>query len=161
MHNASTLAGMAFTNAFLGINHSMAHALGAAFHIPHGRANALVMIPVIRFNAARPRKRVASPQYRAPRARERYAEVAAALQLGAATPQQGVQNLIRAIRELMGRLDLPATIQEAGVERDAFEAQVHKLAETAFNDPCTGSNPSYPLVEDIERLYWEAFGEPA
>jgi acetaldehyde dehydrogenase/alcohol dehydrogenase len=160
MHNASTLAGMAFTNAFLGINHALAHILGATFHLPHGRANALVMIPVIRYNAAPPKKFPAYPKYRFPQARERYAEIAAALNLAAPTPEEGVENLIRAIADLQAQLDLPATIQAAGVRREEFASRVRQMAEVAFDDQCVGANPSYPHVEDLVGLLWEAYGEP-
>jgi acetaldehyde dehydrogenase/alcohol dehydrogenase len=159
MHNASTIAGMAFTNAFLGINHCLAHILGATFHISHGRANALVMIPVIRFNAALPKKFTTYPKYRFPRAGERYAEIADALKLDASTPEKGVESLVQAIAELKAKLDLPATIREAGVSRADFEAKVGHMAEIAFDDQCVGANPCYPLVDDLVRLFWEAYGE--
>jgi acetaldehyde dehydrogenase/alcohol dehydrogenase len=159
MHNASTIAGMAFTNAFLGINHCLAHILGATFHISHGRANALVMIPVIRFNAALPKKFATYPKYQFPRAGERYAEIADALKLDASTPENGVESLVRAITELKAKLDMPATIREAGVSRADFEAKVGHMAEIAFDDQCVGANPCYPLVDDLVRLFWEAYGE--
>lgn len=157
MHNASTIAGMAFTNAFLGINHSLAHILGATFHLPHGRANALVMIPVIQYNAALPKKFVAYPKYRYPQAPERYAEIAAALKLPAATPEEGVASLVQAIARLKAELQMPATIGEAGVPAKAFESAVQRMAEIAFDDQCTGANPSYPLVDDLARLLREAY----
>jgi acetaldehyde dehydrogenase/alcohol dehydrogenase len=157
MHNASTLAGMAFTNAFLGINHSLAHILGATFHLPHGRANALVMIPVIQYNAAVPKKFATYPKYGYPQAPERYAQIAAALNLPAATPQEGVASLVQAIVRLKAELKMPATIREAGVPAAAFESAVPQMAETAFDDQCTGANPSYPLVEDLARLLREAY----
>jgi acetaldehyde dehydrogenase/alcohol dehydrogenase len=157
MHNASTLAGMAFTNAFLGINHSLAHILGATFHLPHGRANALVMIPVIQYNAALPKKFVAYPKYSYPQAPERYAEIAAALNLPAATPEEGVASLVQAITGLKAELKMPATIGEAGVPAKAFESAVQQMAEIAFDDQCTGANPSYPLVDDLARLLREAY----
>jgi len=159
MHNASTIAGLAFANAFLGINHCLAHVLGATFHVPHGRANALVMIPVIRFNASLPKKFTTYPKYRFPQAKERYAEIAEALKLDAATPEQGVESLCRKVAELKARLDVPATIREAGVSRSDFETHVREMAETAFDDQCVGANPSYPLVDDLERVFWEAYGE--
>jgi len=159
MHNASTIAGMAFTNAFLGVNHCLAHILGATFHIPHGRANALVMIPVIRFNASLPKKFTTYPKYRFPQAKERYAEIADTLKLDASTPEKGVESLIQAVAELKAKLDMPATIREAGVSRSDFEAKVRPMAEVAFDDQCVGANPSYPLVDDLVRLFWEAYGE--
>jgi len=161
MHNASTIAGLAFANAFLGINHCLAHILGATFHVPHGRANALVMIPVIRFNASLPKKFTTYPKYRFPQAKERYAQIAEALKLDASTPEQGVESLCRKVAELKAQLDVPATIREAGVSRSDFEAHVRQMAEIAFDDQCVGANPSYPLVDDLERVFWEAYGEPA
>ncbi|OHB85197.1 MAG: bifunctional acetaldehyde-CoA/alcohol dehydrogenase [Planctomycetes bacterium RBG_16_64_12] len=160
MHNASTIAGLAFTNAFLGVNHCLAHILGATFHIPHGRANALVMIPVIRFNASLPKKFTTYPKYRFPQAKERYAEIADALKLDASTPDKGVESLIQAVAELKAKLDVPATIREAGVSRADFEAKVRYMAELAFDDQCVGANPSYPLVDDLVRVFREAYGEP-
>jgi len=159
MHNASTIAGMAFTNAFLGINHCLAHILGATFHIPHGRANALVMIPVIRYNASLPKKFVPFPNHRFPKTKERYAEIADSLRLDASTPDRGVKSLIRAIAGLKAQLNIPATIREAGVSRREFASQVRRMAEIAFDDQCQGANPSYPLVDDLEKVFWEAYGE--
>jgi acetaldehyde dehydrogenase/alcohol dehydrogenase len=157
MHNASTIAGMSFTNAFLGINHCLAHILGATFNIPHGRANALVMIPVIRHNATLPKKFATYPKYLYPQALERYAEIAAALKLPAATPEEGVESLIAAVAKLMAELKIPATIHEAGVPEAEFEAAVPHMAEIAFDDQCMGANPSYTLVEDLARILREAF----
>lgn len=159
MHNASTIAGMAFTNAFLGINHCLAHTLGAAFHLPHGRANALVMIPVIRYNASVPKKYPAYPKYRFPEAKQRYAEIAEALKLDASTPDRGVASLISAIRELKLKLDMPATIKDAGVPQEVFEARIQQMSLTAFDDQCVGANPCYPLVEDLVSIFRESYGE--
>jgi acetaldehyde dehydrogenase/alcohol dehydrogenase len=161
MHNASTIAGMAFTNAFLGINHGLAHILGATFHIPHGRANALVMIPVIRHNAALPKKFTAYPKYRYPQAAERYAEIAAALKLPAMTPEAGVESLTKAVAALQAGLKMPATIRETGVPAAEFEAAVQHMAEIAFDDQCTGANPSYTLVDDLARILREAYSGDA
>ena len=157
MHNASTLAGMAFTNAFLGINHGLAHILGATFHIPHGRANALVMLPVIRHNAALPKKFPAYPQYRYPQAQGRYAEIAAALKLPAATAEAGVENLVKTIAALKATLKIPGSIREAGIPAAEFEAAVQHMAEVAFDDQCMGANPSYTLVDDLVRILREAY----
>ena len=159
MHNASTLAGLAFTNAFLGINHCLAHILGATFHIPHGRANALVMPHVIRYNAARPMKNAAFPNYAYAQSGERYAEIAVALGLPAKTADQGVESLCKAVEELRAKIGVPATIAEAGVDRAAFEAQVRRMAEVAFDDECVGGNACYPFVDDLVRLFREAYGE--
>jgi len=158
MHNASTIAGMAFTNAFLGLNHCLAHTLGATFHIAHGRANALVMIPVIRYNSTLPKKFTSYPKYRFPHAKERYAEIADVLKLKASTPEQGVESLIQAIAELKAKLDIPPSIREMGVKQEEFEANLRHMAETAFDDQTVGTNPCYPLVDDIVALFREAYG---
>jgi acetaldehyde dehydrogenase/alcohol dehydrogenase len=158
MHNASTIAGMAFTNAFLGINHCLAHILGATFHIPHGRANALLMNPVIRYNAALPRKFTIFPNYRYPVASERYAEIAKALGLKGSTIEQAVESLTRAISKLMKDLEMPLNIKSAGVSRADFEAQVERMSQVAFDDQCIGANPSYPLEQDLVKILWEAYG---
>jgi len=157
LHNASTIAGMAFTNALLGLNHCMAHILGATFHIPHGRANALVMGPVIRYNSA-PRKSATYPKYTHDQAKQRYAQIAASLGLSASTPDKGMESLVEAIAKLKAKVGVPATIKEAGVSREAFEKEVARMARTAFEDQCVVSNPAYPLVADIEKLFWEAYG---
>jgi acetaldehyde dehydrogenase/alcohol dehydrogenase len=162
MHNASTIAGMAFTNAFLGINHCLAHILGATFHIPHGRANALVMIPVIRYNAALPKKFATYPNYRHPQALERYGEIAAALKLPCATPEAGLESLLKAVAKLNADLKIPASIREAGIPEKEFENAVPRMAEIAFDDQCMGANPSYTPIEDLARLLREAYsGRPA
>ncbi len=159
VHNASTIAGMAFTNALLGLNHCLAHSLGATFHISHGKANALFMIPVIRYNASVPSKFASYPKYRFPQAKERYAEIADALKLGASTSEKGVQSLIGAIEDLKKKLDIPPTIRDVGISKENFGARVKEMSLAAFDDQCTGANPCYPLVEDIMRLFWEGFGD--
>ncbi len=158
MHNASTIAGMAFTNALLGINHCLAHILGATFHIAHGRANALVMIPVIRYNAALPHKFPAYPNYPAPAAKARYLEIATALKLDVSTPEKGIAALVQAVAGLKQEVGIPASLREAGVPEAEFKAKLAFMAETAFDDQCAGANPSYPLVADLARLLEEAYG---
>jgi len=158
MHNAATIAGMASTNALLGINHCLAHILGATFQIPHGRANAFVMIPVIRYNAALPHKFPPSPNYPSPKAKDRYAEIAAALKLDVSTPEKGVENLVRVVAELKKTLGVPASLREADVPEADFKAKLRFMAEAAFDDQCAGANPSYPLVDDLVKLLEEAYG---
>lgn len=157
MHIAATMAGMAFTNAFLGINHSLAHVLGAHFHIPHGRANAILMPYVIRYNASRPTKLAAYPQYEYPEADQDYATIARHLGLPAATAEEGVNSLIKAVVELTRSLDLPATIAEAGVEESRFLAEVKDMAYEAFADQTTTTNPRAPLVSELEDIYMQAY----
>ena len=154
MAHASTIAGMAFANAFLGVCHSMAHKLGAEHHIPHGIANALLINQVIKFNAVdNPRKQAAFPQYKYPNAKWRYAQVADYLGLGGKTEDEKVNNLIKAIDELKAKLNIPISIAEAGVKREVFFATLDKLSEEAFDDQCTGANPRYPLISEIKQMY--------
>lgn len=157
MHNASCIAGMAFTNAFLGVNHGMAHILGATFNIPHGRANAVLMPYVIAYNGQKPTKFAAFPKYEYPQAAERYAEIARSLGLSFNSVQEGVDSLIEAIKELMTKLDIPLAIKDMGVQKSDFERHLDHIANVAFADQTTGSNPRIPLVEEIKELYMKAY----
>lgn len=157
VHNASTIAGMAFTNAFLGINHSLAHKLGAEFHIAHGRANTILMPHVIRYNAEKPKKFTAFPKYESFIADQRYAEIARMLGLPARTTAEGVESLIQAIIKLAKELDIPMSIEANGVGREEFETRVDFLAERAFEDQCTTANPKLPLVIELAEIYRKAF----
>jgi acetaldehyde dehydrogenase/alcohol dehydrogenase len=149
---------MAFANAFLGLCHSMAHKLGAAFHIPHGIANALLINEVIRFNATdAPTKQAVFPQYEYPSARARYARVANYLDLGGKDEQEKIENLIQATDALKAQLNIPASIKEWGVDEKEFFAKLDDLSEQAFDDQCTGANPRYPLISEIKELYTRAF----
>jgi acetaldehyde dehydrogenase / alcohol dehydrogenase len=159
MHNASCMAGMAFANAFLGINHSLAHKLGSEFHIPHGRANAILLPYVIRYNATKPTKFSAFPKYKSFVADKKYAEIARYIGLKANTAEEGVNNLIDAINELLTELNIPKTIGECGVSEKDFMASVDKLALDAFDDQCTPANPRYPLVSELKEIYLTAFGK--
>lgn len=157
MHNASTIAGMAFANAFLGINHSLAHKLGAEFHIPHGRANTILMPHVIRYNAQKPKKFTAFPKYEHFVADERYAQIARLLGLPARTTEEGVESLVQAVIKLAKELDMPLSIAATGVSKEAFESKVDQLAELAFEDQCTTANPKLPLVSDLADIYRQAY----
>ncbi len=157
MHNASCIAGMAFTNAFLGINHSLAHKLGGEFHIPHGRANAVLLPHVIEYNGKKPSKFVSFPKYEKFIADEKYAEIARALGLPANTAAEGVASLAGAVRGLMQKLNIPMSIGECGVDHKAFLAKVPDLADRAFEDQCTTANPRMPLVKELEEIYRKAF----
>ncbi|MFE8702956.1 bifunctional acetaldehyde-CoA/alcohol dehydrogenase [Cytobacillus sp. FJAT-54145] len=157
MHNASTIAGMAFANAFLGINHSLAHKLGAEFHIAHGRSNTILMPHVIRYNATKPKKFTAFPKYEKFIADERYAEIARTLGLPARTTEEGVESLIQAIIKLAKELEIPMSIEANGVDKLSFESKVDFLAERAFEDQCTTANPKLPLVSELADIYREAF----
>ncbi len=158
VHNASTMAGMAFANAFLGVCHSMAHKLGAMFHLPHGMANALLISPVIKYNATdRPIKQATFPQYTYPSAKERYARIADYLNLGGKTLDEKVDLLIGAIEELKAKVELPKSIAGAGVDKKEFYEKLDELSELAFDDQCTGANPRYPLISEIKELYTKAY----
>jgi acetaldehyde dehydrogenase/alcohol dehydrogenase len=160
MAHASTMAGMAFANAFLGVCHSMAHKLGSMHHIPHGIANALLINEVIRFNAVdNPRKQATFPQYKYPNAKWRYARIADYLQLGGNADDEKAELLIKAIDDLKAKLNIPKTIKEAGVSKQKFFATLDEMSETAFDDQCTVSNPRYPLISEIKQMYINAFGE--
>ena len=172
VHDASTIAGMAFSNAFLGVCHSMAHKLGAAFHVPHGMANALILTNVIRFNANdNPTKQASFPQYEYPSVVSRYARAADYISMWLndepnteyikTTPdmsmEKKVQVLIDGIEKLKEELNVPKSIQEWGVDEADFLAQVDELSVKAFDDQCTGSNPRYPLISQIKQLYLDCF----
>lgn len=169
VHYAATIAGMAFANAFLGINHSMAHKIGANYHIPHGLANAALMSHVIRYNATDvPFKQSAFPQYEFPQAKQQYAEIADMLGLGGHTEDEKVIKLIEAVEALKAELDIPPTIKEIlaktrGVKQVTeaeYKANISHLAEDAFDDQCTGANPRYPLISDLARILTEAYEAP-
>lgn len=157
MHNASTIAGMAFANAFLGINHSLAHKLGGEFHIAHGRANTILMPHVIRYNATKPSKLAAFPKYEKFVADKRYAEIARALGLPARTTEEGVESLVQAVIKLAEELYIPMSIKANGVNKVEFESKVDFLAERAFEDQCTTANPKLPLVSELAEIYRRAW----
>ncbi|MFA0086222.1 bifunctional acetaldehyde-CoA/alcohol dehydrogenase [Vibrio sp. 10N.261.51.F12] len=167
VHNAATIAGIAFANAFLGVCHSMAHKLGAEFHVPHGLANALLISNTVRYNANdNPTKQTAFSQYASPQARRRYAEVADHLRLsqpGDRTAQK-IERLLAWLEELKIALDIPLSIQAAGVPEADFLAKLDQLSVEAFDDQCTGANPRYPLISELKEVltasyYGKAFVE--
>ena len=158
MANASTMAGMAFANAFLGVCHSMAHKLGSYHHLPHGVANALMIDEVIRYNANdNPIKMGTFPQYKYPQCAKRYADVATALGLKGDTDAEKVEALIAAIDELKEKIGLPKTIKDAGVDEEKFLTTLDQMVEDAFDDQCTGANPRYPLMSEIKQMYLNAY----
>lgn len=158
MHYASTLAGMAFANSFLGICHSMAHKLGSAFNIPHGIANALLINQVIKYNATDcPSKQCAFPQYKFPNAKAKYGQIADELGLGGKNDDEKVELLIEAITALKKEVNIPLSIKDAGVSEKDFMAGLDDLVEQAFDDQCTGANPAYPLMKEMKQLYINAF----
>ena len=158
MHNASTIAGMAFTNAFLGINHSMAHKLGGEFHIVHGRANAILLPHVIEYNGdTNPSKFVIFPKYEKYIAPQKFQEIAKALGLPASTPEEGVKSFANAVRNLMKELNMPLTIKELGIDEKTYMAKVDELAYKAFEDQCTTANPRLPKVTELAEIYKKAY----
>ncbi len=150
VQNASCMAGMAFTNTSLGINHSLAHAFGAAFHISHGRSNALVLGAVMEFNAD---LSGSANGYAA----KRYAKLATILQLPARTPREGTVNFIMAVNKLKKSLGVEENIQKLGIEPSEFEGTLGQMAETAMLDRCTPTNPRQPSKEDIIQIYKKCY----
>lgn len=157
MHNASTIAGMAFANAFLGINHSLAHKMGAEFHIPHGRANAILLPHVIRYNATKPKKFTAFPKYEHFIADIRYAEIAKMLGLPCKTTAEGVESLAQAVIKLAKEMNVTMSIADCGVSQEEFNSKVDYLADKAFEDQCTTANPKLPLVTELAEIYKKAY----
>lgn len=165
IHYAATIAGMAFANEMLGLCHSMAHKLGAMYHIPHGLANALLFSYVIRYNATdNPTKQGLLPQYRYPFVKGRYAKIADHLRIAddcGDDRDMKVVRLIEAMEKMKADLNIPKSIKDAGIPEAEFMANLDKLSEQAFDDQCTGGNARYPLIEEIKELYRKAYyGEP-
>ncbi len=158
MANASTIAGIAFSNAFLGVCHSMAHKLGAHHHVQHGVANALLINEAIKFNSAEvPKKMGTFPQYKYPHTRARYAEIATYLGLSGKTDEEKVDSLIAKIEELKATVGIAKSIKEHGVDEKVFLDKLDIMCEEAFDDQCTGSNPRYPLMSEIREMYLSAY----
>lgn len=158
MHYAATIAGMAFANSFLGLCHSMAHKLGAMYHIPHGVANALLFRQIIKYNSTdKPFKQAIFPQYKYPSAKTKYAQIADELNLGGKDDDEKVELLIKAIDDLMTDIELPKSIKEFGVDEKEFFSHLDELVELAYDDQCTGANPRYPLFSEIKQIYTDAF----
>ena len=157
MHNASTIAGMAFTNAFLGINHSLAHKLGAEYHIPHGRANAILLPYVVRYNSTKPTKFVSFPKYEYFIADEKIRRLAERVGLPASTKEEGISSFIKAIKDLMEKLEMPKSLKECGIDEQDFLSKVDALADRAFEDQCTTANPRLPLVKELKQILLDAY----
>jgi acetaldehyde dehydrogenase/alcohol dehydrogenase len=157
MHNAACIAAMAFSNASVGVNHSLAHALGARFGIAHGRANALMLPHVIAYNAAVPTKFMPSPYTQGYVAHNKYATVSDLLGLGGHTVEEKVANLIAATERLLDQLGLPRSIAELGISKEKFERSMPELAEAAYADPSGRSNPRMPLTSELVDLFWKAY----
>jgi len=158
MHNASTIAGMAFTNAFLGINHSLAHKLGGEYHIPHGCANAILLPHVIRYNGVEcPTKFTSFPKYESYIVADKIYELMKKLGKNPTDKADAVEMLAREVEDLNKHLGIPATLKEYGIDEQDFLSKVHALADLAFGDQCTTANPRLPLVSELEELYLKAY----
>lgn len=158
MANAATMAGMAFANAFLGVCHSMAHKLGAFYHIAHGIANALLIDEVLRYNSQEaPVKMGTFPQYGYPNTLRRYAEIAESVGITGNSDEEKLENLIKKIDELKETIGIKPTIRDYGVDEKDFLATLDEMTEDAFDDQCTGTNPRYPLMSEIKDMYLQAY----
>jgi acetaldehyde dehydrogenase/alcohol dehydrogenase len=158
MANASTIAGMAFANAFLGICHSMAHKLGAFHNLPHGIANSLLINEVMKFNISeRPTKMGAFSQYEYPDILERYVEVANFIGITGKDDMDTFNKLLDAIDDLKDKIGIKKTIKEYGIEEKAFLESLDEMVEQAFDDQCTGANPRYPLMSELKEMYLRAY----
>lgn len=157
MHNASTMAGMAFANAFLGISHSMAHKIGAQFHTVHGRTNAILLPYVIRYNGTRPAKTATWPKYNYYRADEKYQDIAKLLGLPASTPEEGVESYAKAVYDLGCRLGIKMNFRDQGIDEEEWKAHTRELAYLAYEDQCSPANPRLPMVEHMEEIMNDAY----
>ena len=157
MHNASTMAGMAFANAFLGMNHSLAHKIGGQFHTPHGRTNAILMPHVIRYNGTRPEKTATWPKYNYYKADVKYQDIARMLGLPCATPEEGVRSYAQACYDLAVRCGIKMSFKEQGLDEKAWMDARHDVALLAFEDQCSPANPRLPMVEDMQVILTRAY----
>ena len=157
MHNAGTIAGMAFGNAFLGIVHAMAHTIGSSFHLVHGRTNATLLPHVIRYNGTVPTKLTSWPKYEHYVAPERFQEIAKVLGLPASTPAEGVESYARAVEELRDRVGIPASFAAQGVSEQAFIGKLDDLAMRSYEDQCAPANPRMPMLDDMKDLMTAAY----
>lgn len=157
MHNASTMAGIAFANAFLGIVHSLSHKVGAEFNLAHGRTNAIFLPHVINYNAKKPVKHALFPKYESFRADEDFAEIARALNLPAKTTEEGVASLVKAVTELAEDIGIEMSLKANGATLEHLEKTIDTLADRAYEDQCTPANPKQPLVSELKALIRDAF----
>ncbi|HEV1197742.1 TPA: bifunctional acetaldehyde-CoA/alcohol dehydrogenase [Streptococcus pneumoniae] len=157
MHNASTIAGMAFANAFLGISHSMAHKIGAQFHTIHGRTNAILLPYVIRYNGTRPAKTATWPKYNYYRADEKYQDIARMLGLPASTPEEGVESYAKAVYELGERIGIQMNFRDQGIDEKEWKEHSRELAFLAYEDQCSPANPRLPMVDHMQEIIEDAY----
>ena len=157
MHNASTIAGMSFTNAFLGVNHSLAHKIGGEFHLPHGRINAILLPYVIKYNSEKPSKFVSFPKYEYYIADEKYCKIVKKLGIEVTSTKDGVNKLINKIIELNKKLNIPSSFKDAGLEEEEFLSKIDMLSDRAFEDQCTSANPRVPLVSELRQILIDSY----
>ena len=157
MHNASTMAGMAFANAFLGMNHSLAHKIGGRFHTPHGRTNAILMPFVIRYNGTRPQKTATWPKYNYYKADIKYQDIARMLGLPCATPEEGVRSYAQACYDLAVRCGVKMSFKEQGIDEKTWMDARRNIALNAYEDQCSPANPRLPMVEDMQDILTQAY----
>ncbi|MGA2960961.1 MAG: bifunctional acetaldehyde-CoA/alcohol dehydrogenase [Candidatus Korobacteraceae bacterium] len=157
MHNAACIAAIAFANVSVGINHALAHAFGARFGVPHGRANALMLPHVIAYNASVPTKFMPSPNQRGYTADKKYAAIADMLGLGGQTVEEKVKNLVAATEQLLDQVAIPCSIAELGISKEEFEQALPDLVKSAFEDPSGRTNPRLPMMDEMVELLWSAY----
>mmetsp|Transcript_21414 Transcript_21414/g.33813 ORF Transcript_21414/g.33813 Transcript_21414/m.33813 type:complete len:901 (-) Transcript_21414:166-2868(-) len=158
VHHAASLAGLAFSNSFLGITHSLSHKVGAAFHLPHGLTNAILMPHVIRYNASdSPMRMGIYPGYDHPVAKSRYAQIARSIGCSGSDGDELVEAYCQRIMDLMSELDMPMTFQEAGISEENFLRELDNIAIAAFDDQCTPANPRFPLTSELKLILLDAY----
>lgn len=157
MHNASCIAGMAFANAFLGVNHSLAHKIGAEFHVPHGRANAILLPHVIRYNGTKPQKNSVWPKYNYYKADEKYMDIAKLLGLPASNPQEAVESYAKACEELAKEVGIKMNFADQGIEEQAWKDAQKKIALLAYEDQCSPANPKLPMIDDMIEILEKSY----
>ncbi|MGL4696967.1 bifunctional acetaldehyde-CoA/alcohol dehydrogenase [Enterococcus larvae] len=157
MHNASTMAGMAFANAFLGICHSVAHKIGGEYGIPHGRTNAILLPHIIRYNAKDPSKHAMFPKYDYFRADTDYADIAKFLGLKGKNTAELVDALVKAVADLGTAVGIDMSLKAQGVTKETLDSTVDRMAELAYEDQCTTANPKEPLISELKQIIIEAY----
>ena len=157
MHNASCIAGMAFANAFLGVNHSLAHKIGAEFHVPHGRANAILLPHVIRYNGVKPQKNSVWPKYNYYKADEKYQDIAKLLGLPASTPAEAVESYAKACADLGAEVGIKMNFADQNIDEATWKAAERKIALLAYEDQCSPANPKLPMIDDMIDILEKAY----
>lgn len=152
MHNAATIAGMAFANAFLGMNHSLAHKIGGEYHVPHGRTNGILLPHVIRYNGTVPTKLNVWPKIEYYKADEKYTELARLIGLNPKNTEEGVEMFAQAVEKLLAEVNLACNFESQGITREAWEESKHRIAMNAYEDQCTPANPRMPMIKDMEEI---------